>query len=140
MLYARLVARKTVREKMDRPAEIVADGKLLVPAPYDLERLIRKTPTGQVVTQRALREALAKAAGVPATCPLTTGIFLRLVALAAEEDAAVGQKRVAPWWRVVRDDGRLWDKSPGGVDEQARRLRKEGVELQSKRGVLRVIF
>lgn len=31
-----------------------------------------------------------------------------------------------PWWRVVASGGRL---VPGGEDEQARRLRSEGVEI-----------
>ena len=132
------MARKTVREKMNKPAEIVADGKLLVPAPNDVEALVKRIPKGRVMTQGELREELARAAGVEATCPLTTGIFLRLVAEASEEDAAAGKTRVAPWWRVVRDDGRLWDKSPGGIAEQARRLQAEGVSIAIKRGVSRV--
>ena len=68
---------------------------------------MKKIPKGSVVTQGSLRDELAKAAGADATCPLTTGIFLRLVAEASEEEAAAGKSRVAPWWRVVRDDGRL---------------------------------
>ena len=123
---------------MARPAEIVAEGKLLIPAPNDVEALVRKIPRGRVMTQGEVREELARAAGVEAACPLTTGIFLRLVVEASEEDSAAGKRGVAPWWRIVRDDGKLWDKSPGGVEEQARRLRGEGVEVQVKRGVLRV--
>ena len=133
---------------MGRPSEIttvpplwqkrMGEGLLLIAAPYDLEALVKKIPTGRVVTQGSLREELAKAAGADATCPLTTGIFLRLVAEVSEEEAAAGKPRVAPWWRVVRDDGRLWDRSPGGVEEQARRLRNEGVDIVVKRGVVRV--
>jgi len=120
---------------MNRSAEVVEDGKLLIPAPNDVEALVRRIPKGRLTTQGELRRELAKAAGVEAACPLTTGIFLRLVAEASEEDAAAGKKRVAPWWRVVRDDGKLWDKAPGGMAEQARRLREEGVEVALKRGV-----
>lgn len=35
-----------------------------------------------------------------------------------------------PWWRVVRADGRL---ASGKVDDQARRLRAEGVEVRDGR-------
>jgi alkylated DNA nucleotide flippase Atl1 len=142
------VARKTAREKLNRPAEITAippmwekrmgKGRLLIPAPADLESLVWKIPRGRYATQGSLREQLARAAGVEATCPLTTGIFLRLIAEASEEEAAAGGRRVAPWWRVVRDDGKLWDKSPGGVAEQARRLTQEGIEVLVRRGVPRV--
>lgn len=63
---------------------------------------------------------------------------MKLVAEAAEEELAAGKKRVAPWWRVVGPDGKLWAKAPGGVAEQARRLRAEGVEVLTVRGVPRV--
>lgn len=37
-----------------------------------------------------------------------------------------------PWWRVVRADGRL---ASGKQEDQARRLRDEGVEVQAGRVV-----
>lgn len=55
-----------------------------------------------------------------------TGIFVHIVSEAAEEHAAAGKKRVTPYWRVVRDDGSLNPRSPGGVERQAERLRDEG--------------
>ena len=60
------------------------------------------------------------------TCPLVTGIFLRIVAEAAEEDARGGKPEITPYWRVVRDDGSLNDRFPGGPSAQARRLEAEG--------------
>jgi alkylated DNA nucleotide flippase Atl1 len=105
------------------------DGMMLIPRPLDLDALIRKVRKGKLVTQSQLREHLAKAAGADATCPITTGIFLRIVAEAAEEDLAAGKKRVTPYWRVVSDDGRLNPKLPGDVAAQARRLRQEGLSI-----------
>lgn len=140
--------KKSVREKLDRPAQIVdmpADwekrfgkGKLLIPAPADLEDLVKRIPRGRVTTQRALGDELAQRSGARASCPITTGIFLSLIAQAAAEDEAAGRRRVTPWWRVVRPDGKLWDKSPGGTATQAQRLREEGVEVTTVRGVPRV--
>jgi len=71
---------------------------------------------------------------VDVCCPLTTGIFAHLAAEAAEEDQAAGKKRVTPWWRTVRDDGKLNEKFPGGAAAQARLLRREGVRLAPGRG------
>jgi len=71
-------------------------------------------PQGHVMTFTQLRAELAARAGAQAACPLTTGIFLRLVAEEAEEQLAAGASRVAPWWRLVRDNGALSDKAPGG--------------------------
>jgi alkylated DNA nucleotide flippase Atl1 len=57
---------------------------------------------------------------------LTTGIFIRIAAEAAEEDARKGKTRITPYWRVVKDDGSLNPKFPGGVKRQAEKLRAEG--------------
>jgi alkylated DNA nucleotide flippase Atl1 len=66
-------------------------------------------------------------------CPLTTGIFLRIIAEAAEEFARAGGETVAPYWRVVRDDGAMIEKFPGGAKAQARRLAAEGIASGSMR-------
>lgn len=68
------------------------------------------------------------------TCPLTSGIFVRIVAEAAEEDRRNGKKRITPYWRVVKDDGSLKDKFPGGAKAQAKLLRAEGHAIQAGKG------
>ena len=105
-------------------------GKMLIPCPTDVDALIRKVPSGNVVTQAQLRDKLARAAGAEVACPITTGIFVRIVAEAAAEDIRAGKARVTPYWRVVRDDGRLLEKLPGGAAEQARHLEAEGHTIQ----------
>ena len=83
---------------------------------------------------RQLRERLARDGGADVTCPLTTGIFVRIVAEAAEEDRRAGKKQIAPYWRVVRDDGSLNEKFPGGPRAQARKLRAEGFAIKAGKG------
>ena len=95
---------------------------------------MRTVKKGKLVTPTQLRECLAHAAGADRTCPLTTGIFLRIVAEAAEEKLRQGRKRVTPYWRVVKDDGSLNEKFPGGPAAQARHLREEGHEVVAGRG------
>jgi alkylated DNA nucleotide flippase Atl1 len=102
------------------------------------DALIRKVPRGKLVTQAELREKLARAAGADVACPITTGIFVRIVAEAAAEDMRAGKARVTPYWRVVRDDGRLLEKLPGGPLGQAERLEAEGHRIDSS-GKLRVL-
>jgi hypothetical protein len=89
---------------------------------------------GRLITLTQIRANLARKAGVDLCCPLTTGIFARLAAEAAEEDAAAGKKRITPWWRTIRDNGKLIDKFPGGGKLQATRLRKEGFKIIPGRG------
>lgn len=101
-------------------------GTMLIPKPLDVDAMIRHVPKGELMTLSDLRRSLAAEAGADVTCPLTAGIFLRIAAETAEEDARAGKKRITPYWRVVRDDGTLIDKFPGGPEGQAEHLRAEG--------------
>lgn len=113
-------------------------GKLLIATPRLIDAEVRKVPKGRVVTMGEIRAELARQHGAAATCPLTTGIFLRIAAELANEEEAAGKKRILPYWRVVRDDGKLVDKLPGGCANQARRLREEGHRVVQKGKTWRV--
>jgi alkylated DNA nucleotide flippase Atl1 len=99
-----------------------------------VDALIRRVPKGKVTTVNELRAVIARRHGATIGCPLTTGIFAWIVAHAAEEAAAAGRKRITPWWRVLKEGGKLNPKFPGGVEEQAKRLRAEGHELLPGKG------
>lgn len=124
--------RKTWREKLEKQQEpkVVEDprgrGKMLIPRPLDVDALIRRVKKGKLVTIGQIRERLARDHGADLTCPMTTGIFLHIAAEAAEEDFRSGNKDITPYWRVIRGDGSLNEKLPGGVAAQAGRLRVEG--------------
>ncbi|MDP2662485.1 MAG: MGMT family protein [Dehalococcoidia bacterium] len=138
--------RGTWREKLEKKQEpkIVdvpldwqqryGTGKMLVPTPLLIDDLMRKVPEGRLITVDQIRERLARDFNVGSTCPLTTGIFLRIAAETAEEDLQLGKKEVTPYWRVIRGDGSLNDKFPGGVEAQAARLREEGHTIEPGRG------
>src|SRR5215831_3759245 len=129
--------RKSWREKLDNPnlpkvVEIpesmrkrLGTGTMLIPSPRDVEALMRTVPRGGLITVARLRQDLAGKYAADVTCPLTTGMFVRIAAEAAEEDAREGKKRITPYWRVIQDDGSLNTKFPGGVEAQAARLREE---------------
>jgi hypothetical protein len=125
------------REKLEKPQEpkVVqippkmsrfGKGIMLIPTPMLVDELIRKVPKGKLITGSELRRKLASDFATNVTCPLTTGIFVRIAAETAEEDRADGKRRLTPYWRVIKDDGGLNPKYPGGVDSQARNLRAEG--------------
>jgi hypothetical protein len=100
---------------------------------------ISMIPAGALMTFPALRTRLARRFEVDLVCPLMTGIFFNIIAGAAEEQLAAGQSPVAPYWRVVRDDGSLSPKTPAGPDRQAEHLRREGHTVQMHRNKLQVI-
>ena len=114
-------------------------GTMLIPKPLDVDAIIRKVPRGKVITLTQLRAKLARAAGANVTCPLMAGMFVRISAEAAAEDMRAGKSRVTPYWRVIRDDGRLIEKLPGGTVEQARHLEAEGHTIDTS-AKLRLIF
>ncbi len=145
----KFTSRTSWRAKLEQPqeAKIVkvppkmshfGKGMMLIPTPLLVDELVRKVGKGKLVTVSELRRRLAQDFSADLTCPLTTGIFLRIAAEAAEEDRANGRKRITPYWRVVKDDGRLNPKFPGGIDSQARYLKAEGFEINRKRKTPRV--
>lgn len=101
-------------------------GRMLIPKPLDVDALIRQIPEGGLVTKTQIREKLARDHDADFTCPLTTGIFIRISAETAEEDRRFGVDEISPYWRIIESDGRLIDKFPGGTKSQAERLRNEG--------------
>lgn len=109
-------------------------GKMLIPRPLDVDSLIQRVPKGRLVTISEIRNKLAKDFNADCTCPLTTGIFLRIVAETAEEDLVMGMKDITPYWRVVGDDGSLRERFPGGVKAQAQRLMEEGHSIVPGKG------
>lgn len=109
-------------------------GKMLIPSPLDIEALIRRVESGKLITDKQIRDHLANKFQVDLTCPMTTGIFLAIVAEAAEEDLRAGVQEVTPYWRVLKSDGSLIERFPGGVEAQAARLRAEGHAVEPGKG------
>src|SRR6187549_1233703 len=91
-------------------------GRMLVSSPLEVDAVIRRIPEGRVLTIGALRANLARNHKADYTCAMTTGIFLQIVAEAAEEERPARGGAVAPYWRVVENDGKLNEKLPGGVE------------------------
>ena len=107
-------------------------GTFVIPAPLEVDALMKRVPRGRVVTINELRAALAKRHKVDFACPITTGIFSWIAAHAAAEAEAEGKKRVTPYWRTLKTGGELNPKYPGGVEGIARRLRAEGHNIVTK--------
>ena len=100
---------------------------MLIPTPMLMAQEIRKIPKGKVKKVGAIRDKLAADYGVDRTCPLVAGIFMSILAGAAEEQFAAGKKRVvAPYWRVILDDGSVRTKEPPGPKRAVELLQLEG--------------
>lgn len=107
-------------------------GTLLIPAPLEVDHLMRRIPKGRLTTVNEIRRELASSHGATICCPMTTGIFVWIAANAAAEDESTGLKRITPWWRTLKSDGELNPKYPGGVEAQRERLEAEGHQVVAR--------
>jgi len=108
-------------------------GTMVIPAPKEVDALMKKIPPGKLVTINELRARLALRHKASIACPITTGIFAWIAAHAAEEAAAEGKRTVTPYWRTLKSGGQLNEKYPGGIPGLKKRLESEGHKVL-KRG------
>src|SRR5437773_11514400 len=108
------------------------EGTMVIPAPVEVDELMKTVPKGRLVTINELRATLAARHKVTFACPITTGIFSWIAAHAAAEAEAEGAKRVTPYWRTLKTGGEINPKYPGGVGALAKRLRSEGHRVVQK--------
>ena len=77
--------------------------RLYIASPEIIDQELRKIRRGRTRTIKELRARLAKENDADGTCPLTTGIFLRIVAERGLEKLKEGGSvtRIAPFWRAI---------------------------------------
>jgi alkylated DNA nucleotide flippase Atl1 len=100
-------------------------GTVAVPAPKEVDGIMKKIPKGKLVTINDIRAALAKKHNATIGCPMTTGIFAWIAAHAAEEQKRDGEKDITPYWRTLKSGGFLNEKYPGGAEAQRELLESE---------------
>ncbi|MCK5611109.1 MGMT family protein [Candidatus Pacearchaeota archaeon] len=121
-----------VEEITEKMSKRWGTGTVVIPAPLEVDALMRSVPKGRLVTINLIREVLAKKHKATISCPITTGIFARIAAGAAEEQQQLGIKDITPYWRTLRADGVINPKYPGGVEGQKKLLEKEGHKIIQK--------
>ncbi len=91
-------------------------GTYCLPAPIEVDAIMKKVPKGKLITINEIRQILAKKHKADFGCPITTGIFSWIAANAANEMENEGKKRITPYWRTLKTGGILNEKYPGGDD------------------------
>ena len=107
-------------------------GTVVIPAPIEVDEMMRKIPTGKLVTINDIRAALAKKHDATLGCPMTTGIFVWIAAHAAEERKQKGETDITPYWRTLKTGGLLNEKYPSGAEAQKLLLEREGHRVIQK--------
>lgn len=107
-------------------------GTVAIPAPMEVNKIMKKVPKGKLITINEVRQIIAKKHKATIGCPITCGIFAWIAANAAEEERRAGKKDITPWRRTLKSDGSLNEKYPGGVKNQKKLLEKEGHKVIKK--------
>jgi hypothetical protein len=108
-------AKKTWKDKMaTKPphhvvlerdfAGVKSGSKLHISSPQEIADELRKIRPGETVSLQLFRQKIAQAQACDATCPVSTSIFLRIVAEYAWEEhneRNVPLADLPPFWRVV---------------------------------------
>jgi len=123
-----------VVEINDKMSKRWGTGTVVIPAPLEVDEIMKKVPQGKLITINHIRAFLAQKHGATIGCPITTGIFAWIAAHAADEAAAEGEKQITPYWRTLKSAGELNEKYPGGVEAQAAHLRAEGHTIEPGKG------
>jgi hypothetical protein len=102
-------------------AGVKAGNTMLISSPGDIAAWLARIPKGETRTMDRLRNDLARKAGASAMCPVTTAIYLRVVAEVALRDLAEGKAldEVVPFWRVVTPETTVAKKLSCGPDHVA---------------------
>jgi len=109
-----------------------AGDTVVIPAPIEVDEIMKKVPRGKLITINDIRTTLAQKHGATIGCPITTGIFAHIAAEAAAEAVAEGKKDITPYWRTLKAGGEVNEKYPGGVEAQKKLLEKEGHKVIQK--------
>jgi alkylated DNA nucleotide flippase Atl1 len=146
-----MAKKKTWREKLEDSKDLPrvekitekmskkwGTGTVVIPAPIEVDELMRKVPEGKLTTINDIRAALAKRHRTTIGCPITTGIFALIAARAARQQKK-GQSDITPYWRTLKLGGVINEKYPGGAEEQKRLLAREGHRITQKGKKLAVV-
>ena len=108
-------------------ADIPAGSTMFIATPKLIEQYIKKIGVGKRINIKTLRKDLALAHNADYTCPVTTGIFLRIVAEANYEKLQQGERleEITPFWRAIEPNSTLAKKLTFGQDFLLQQIEKE---------------
>jgi hypothetical protein len=102
---------------------------MLIPTPLLVDAYIRQIPKGKKADMALIRKDLAAEYHAEVTCPLTTGIFVRIAAEAAYEAYTNGEPldKITPFWRAIDVKSPAAKKLSFGTDLLIAQQKKEGI-------------
>jgi hypothetical protein len=108
-------------------ADIPSGSNMFIATPKLIDAYIKEISVGKCIDLKTLRKDLAIEHNADCTCPVTTGIFLRIVAEANYEKLQQGKplNEITPFWRVIEPNSALAKKLTFGQDFLLQQIEKE---------------
>ena len=108
-------------------ADIPAGSNMFIATPKLIDEYIQQIGIGKRIDIKTLRKDLAIEHNADYTCPVTTGIFLRIVAEANYEKLQSGKPigEITPFWRVIEPKSALAKKLTFGQEFILKQIEKE---------------
>ena len=108
-------------------ADIPSGSNMFIATPKIIDQYIQEIGFGKRVDAKTLRKDLAIEHNADYTCPVTTGIFLRIVAEANYEKLQQGKsiEEITAFWRVIEPNSALSKKLTFGQDFLLQQIKKE---------------
>jgi len=108
-------------------ADIPAGSNMFIATPKLVDEYIQQIGIGKRIDIKTLRKDLAIEHNADYTCPVTTGIFLRIVAEANYEKLQSGKRigEITPFWRVIEPKSALAKKLTFGQEFILKQIEKE---------------
>ena len=99
-------------------ADIPAGSNMFIATPKIIDQYVKEIGFGKRVDLKTMRKDLALEHIADYTCPVTTGIFLRIVAEANYEKLQLGKsvEEITPFWRVIDPKSTLAQKLSFGKE------------------------
>ena len=119
-------------EVVDKKFGDVPEGATMyIATPGIADAYIRNIPAGRHTSLQQMRKDLAAGHNAEYCCPITSGIFLRIVAEAAYEEYRAGKplKKITPFWRMIDSKTPVAKKLTFDVDLIIEQRKKEGLSF-----------
>lgn len=108
-------------------ADMPAGSNMFIATPQLIDEYVKQIGFGRRIDIKTLRKDLALAHHADYTCPVTTGIFLRIVAEANYEKLQLGKEidEISPFWRVITPNSPLAKKLTFGQEFLIQQITRE---------------
>ena len=120
-----------IKINQKRFADMPAGIMMLIPTPKIIDDYIKEIHTGIFVNVKQLRMEIANQYNADMSCPMVTGISLRIVSEAAYEEHKNNMKldQITPFWRVVDPGSNLAHKLTCGVNFIIKNQNQENISI-----------